>query len=357
MDIEKNDALISQLSRREFTKLAVFLPMTHGFKKPDGLDYAGGLTDLEGVLVGHFTESRRPTGCTVVLIEKGAVASVDVRGSAPGTRETDLLQPINTVQEIHGVLLSGGSAFGLNAAGGVVQYLEEKGIGYPTQSGPVPIVPAAILYDLNVGDSRIRPDHRSGYRACENARQGPIREGNVGAGTGATVGKLLGSSRAMKGGIGSASIQVDQLIVASLVAVNAVGDVLDPANGNILAGARNKDGKSFANLAQILRTAPLHEIQKPGENTTIGVVATNALFDKTEMQKIAQMSHDGLSRAIHPVHMPSDGDTIFSLSTGKLKGSNLGQVGALAAQATSEAVKRAVLQAKSISNYPAHSDL
>ncbi|MDA2926334.1 P1 family peptidase [Acidobacteria bacterium AH-259-G07] len=348
---------MSKFNRREFGKLAVSLPMMPKLQETGKLDYAGGLTDIRGIRVGHFTDSRRPTGCTVVLIEKGAVAGVDVRGSAPGTRETDLLEPRNTVQKVHAVVLSGGSAFGLDSAAGVVQYLEEKGIGYPTRYGPVPIVPAAILYDLGVGNSSIRPDRQAGYRACRNATTGPIEEGNVGAGAGATVGKLLGAERGMKGGLGSASIRVGQLAVAALAAVNASGDVIDPASGRILAGARSKDGKSFADLAQILKKTPLSPVQNLGENTTLGVVATNASFDKAATQKVAQMSHDGLARAINPIHLPSDGDTIFSLSTGELDGSDLGQVGALAAEAITQAVVRAVLQARGIPGYPAHFDL
>ncbi len=324
---------------------------------PTKLDYGGGLTDIHGILVGHFTDSRRPTGCTVVLVEKGAVAGVDVRGSAPGTRETDLLEPRNTVQKVHAVVLSGGSAFGLESATGVVQYLEEKGIGYPTASVPVPIVPAAILYDLSVGDPSIRPDRQAGYRACQNATTGPVEEGNVGAGAGATVGKLLGKKRAMKGGLGSASLQVGPLTVAALVAVNASGDVIDPKNGRILAGARSQDGRSFANMAEILRKNPLSAMQKLGENTTLGVVATNTSFDKAALQKIAQMSHDGLARAIVPVHLPTDGDTIFSLSTGEVKGHDLGQVGALAADVISQAVVRAILQSRGIPGYPDHFQL
>ncbi|MFQ5930172.1 MAG: P1 family peptidase [Acidobacteriota bacterium] len=326
-------------------------------QKTEKLDYAGGLTDIRGIRVGHFTDSRRPTGCTVVLIEKGAVAGVDVRGSAPGTRETDLLEPRNTVQQVHAVVLSGGSAFGLDSAAGVVQYLEEKGIGYPTRYGPVPIVPAAILYDLGVGDSSIRPDRQAGYHACRSASTGPIEEGNVGAGAGATVGKLLGRERGMKGGLGSASIRVGQLVVAALAAVNASGDVIDPTSGRILAGARSKDGKSFANLAQMLKKTPFFGVRNLKEHTTLGVVATNASFDKAATQKVAQMSHDGLARAINPIHLPVDGDTIFSLSIGELDGSDLGQVGALAAEAITQAVVRAVLQAGGIPGYPAHSDL
>ena len=277
-----------------------------------------------------------------------------MRGSAPGTRETE---PHNTVQKVHAVVLSGGSAFGLESATGVVQYLEEKGIGYPTASMPVPIVPAAILYDLSLGDPSIRPDRQAGYRACQNATTGPVEEGNVGAGAGATVGKLLGKKRAMKGGLGSSSLRVGPLAVAAVVAVNASGDVIDPKNGRILAGTRSEDGQSFANMAEILRTDLLGSMAKPNENTSLGVVATNASFDKAALQKIAQMSHDGLARAIVPVHLPSDGDTIFSLSTGEVKGHDLGQVGALAADVISQAVVRAILQARGIPGYPAHFQL
>ena len=328
-----------------------------GPQSAEKLDYSGGLTDIGGIRVGHFTDPRRPTGCTVVLTGKGAVAGVDVRGSAPGTRETDLLEPHNTVQKVHAVVLSGGSAFGLESATGVVQYLEEKGLGYPTASVPVPIVPAAILYDLSLGDPSIRPDRQAGYRACQNATTGPVEEGNVGAGAGATVGKLLGKKRAMKGGLGSASLRVGPLAVAALVAVNASGDVIDPKNGRILAGARTEDGQSFANMAKILRENLLGSIVQPNENTSLGVVATNASFDKAALQKIAQMSHDGLARTIVPVHLPSDGDTIFSLSTGEVKGHDLGQVGALAAEVISQAVVRAILQARGIPGYPAHFQL
>ena len=326
-------------------------------QESEKLDYSGGLTDIGGIRVGHFTESRRPTGCTVVLVEEGAVAGVDVRGSAPGTRETDLLDPRNTVQKVHAIVLSGGSAFGLDTASGVVQYLEEKGIGYPTHYGPVPIVPAAILYDLGVGDPSIRPDRQAGYLACQKATTDHVEEGNVGAGAGATVGKLLGAKYAMKGGLGSATIRVDQLVVAALVAVNASGDVIDPKNGRILAGARSQDGHSFANISEMLRKGPLGSAPLPNENTTLGVVATNALLDKAAMQKVAQMSHDGLARAIRPVHLPSDGDTIFSLSAGEVKGYPLGQVGALAADVMAQAVVRAILQAHGIPGYPAHVDL
>ncbi|MEO0249242.1 MAG: P1 family peptidase [candidate division WOR-3 bacterium] len=320
-------------------------------------DVEGGLTDVPGVKVGHFTHAKRPTGCTVILVEAGAAAGVDVRGSAPGTRETDLLNPVHMVQQVHAVLLSGGSAFGLDAAGGVMRYLEEKGIGFETGVAKVPIVPAAILYDLGLGDPKIRPDKEAGYQACLAASSAPVPEGNVGAGAGATIGKLLGPGRAMKGGLGTASIRVGDLIVAALVAVNAVGDVFDPRSGKLLAGARTADGKHLANIMEVIRRGEELPPVRRGENTTLGVVATNALFDKAEMTKIAQMSHDGFARAINPVHMPADGDTIFALSTRRLSGADLAVVGALAAEVVAEAVVRAIKKAEGIPDYPAYRDL
>lgn len=347
-----------QMTRRRFGKLAVTAPGMLALQAAGRPEKAGGVTDVSGIRTGHFTDSRRPTGCTVVLVEKGAVAGVDVRGSAPGTRETDLLDPVATVQQVHAILLSGGSVFGLDAATGVVQYLEEKGIGYQTRAGLVPIVPAAILYDLGLGDSSIRPDRAAGYQACQNANSGPVEEGNVGAGAGATVGKMLGAERGMKGGLGSAGIQVGNLIVAALVAVNALGDVIDPKTGKILAGARTEDGKSFANIAETLKkNVLLSRPSAPPENTTIGVVATNAAFDKAGMKKIAQMAHDGLARAINPVHLPMDGDTVFALSSGELPGVDLGSVGALAAEVMAEAIVRAALKATGVPGYPSHADL
>jgi L-aminopeptidase/D-esterase-like protein len=343
------------INRREFTGIASSLPlMSRGSFTTS--DESGGLTDVSGLKVGHFTDSRRPTGCTVIICEAGAVAGVDVRGSAPGTRETDLLDPVNTVHKVHAVMLSGGSAFGLDAASGAVQYLEEKGIGYQTSVAKVPIVPAAILFDLGVGDSSIRPDKKSGYQACTNATDDKIEEGNVGAGAGATVGKILGMDHAMKGGLGTASIQVEGLVVAALVAVNCVGDVTHPWDGTILAGARNQEKNAFANTTAVLKTKLRAGRARKSENTTLAVVATNAAFGKSEMTKIAQMSHDGFARAIRPVHLPFDGDTIFSLSTGSFEGGDLAQVGSLAAEVTSAAIVRAILAAESLPNLPAHGD-
>jgi L-aminopeptidase/D-esterase-like protein len=318
---------------------------------------SGGLTDVPGIKVGHFTHPQRPTGCTVILAEEGAIAGVDVRGSAPGTRETDLLHPIHTVQSVHAIVLAGGSAFGLDTASGVMQYLEERGVGFETRVAKVPIVPAAILFDLALGDPRIRPDREAGYRACQRASDGPIEEGNVGAGAGATVGKLFGWDRAMKGGLGTASLRVGDVIVAALVVVNAVGDVVDPRTGRLLAGVRTPDGRHLADAMALLRRGERPPLLRPGENTTLGVIATNAAFDKAGMTKIAQMGHDGLARAIRPVHMPFDGDTVFALSTQRVRGADLGVVGALAAEVMAEAVVRAILKAESVLGYPAARDL
>jgi len=319
----------------------------------------GFITDVEGIKIGHFTETRRPTGCTVILYERGAVAGVDVRGSAPGTRETDLLKPTNVVDKVNAIILSGGSAFGLDSATGVMRYLEEHDAGFSTVAGKVPIVPAAILYDLNVGDGKIRPNADGGYKACMTAKSGAVEEGSVGAGAGATVGKL-GGGKPMKGGIGTSSIKLaNGLVVGAIVAVNCVGDVIDPKTGKIVAGARTADGKSFLNIMQTFRAGRgLTQNGPPGQNTTIGVVATNARFDKTQMTKIAEMAQDGLARAINPTHTSSDGDTIFALSTGASTATaNLTAIGALAADAVSEAILRAVMKAKSVPGFPSVSDL
>jgi L-aminopeptidase/D-esterase-like protein len=318
----------------------------------------GSLTDVEGLRVGNFTDARRPTGCTVVLAESGAVCGVDVRGGAPGTRETDLLDPVNTVQEVHAVVLSGGSAFGLDTATGVMRYLEEKRIGFPAGPARVPIVPAAILFDLGVGDWTIRPDAHAGYEAARTASPGPVAEGNVGAGAGATVGKLFGPAGAMKGGLGTVSIRrPDGVVVAALVAVNSVGDVLDPESGRIVAGARAADGKMRSTMAALV-AGEMPGRPLAGQNTSIGVVATNVRLTKTEATKVAQMAHDGLARAIRPVHTPWDGDTLFALSSGRVTaGEAVMLVGALAAEAVSRAVVRAVKAAAGLPGLPAAADL
>ncbi len=274
------------------------------------------LTAVTGVRVGHKTLTERPTGCTVILVESGAVAAVAVLGSAPATRETDLLDPTNLVQQVHAIVLSGGSAFGLDAASGVMRYLDERNVGFKVGSINVPIVPAAALIDLAVGDDpKIRPTAECGYEAAQAATTEPVAEGNVGAGAGATVGKAAGLTRAMKGGVGSAAtILPDGLIVAALVAVNAYGDVIDPNTGRTVAGVRTEDGTGFANARTLLRAGQAVEGDALA-NTTIGVIATNATLTKVEATRVAVMAHDGYARAIVPVHTLVDGDAIFTLAS------------------------------------------
>jgi L-aminopeptidase/D-esterase-like protein len=319
-----------------------------------------GLTSIPGVEVGHFTDPRRPTGCTAILFRKGAVAGVDVRGAAPGTRDTDLLNPVNTVQEIHAIMLSGGSAYGLETATGAMRYLEEHGIGYNMGKQIVPIVPAAILYDLSVGNGHIRPDAAAGYAACKAASSAAVAEGSIGAGAGATIGKFFGPRSMMKSGIGTAGVAIGStgIIVGAIVAVNAIGDIVDPATGRIIAGARKPDGSGFIDTMARLREGKGGGEIEAGRNTTIGVVATNAILDKAQMTKIAQMAHDGLARAINPVHTTMDGDTIFAASTGAAKPPmNHGVIGAIAAEVVAQAVLRAVKLATGIPGIPAYRDL
>ncbi|MEW5979423.1 MAG: P1 family peptidase [Acidobacteriota bacterium] len=321
------------------------------------LEATDNICDVGGIRVGHYTDKRRPTGCSVILMDQGGVAAADVRGAAPGTRETDLLEPENTVDRINAIVLAGGSAFGLDAASGVVRYLEEKGIGYQTGFARVPIVPAAILYDLGIGDPRIRPDAQAGYQACEAARSDGAMQGSVGAGAGATVGKLFGLKRAMKGGLGSACLSVRDLKVGALAAVNAVGDVIDPNDGTILAGARTADGKQLLNSMDALRSGNWPAVPL-AQNTTLGVVATNLRLTKTQARLLARMSHDGLARSINPVHTPYDGDTVFGISVGTLSADiPLAYVGALAAEALAQAVLRAVVLSKGLAGIPSWQDL
>jgi len=348
------------LNRRSFIQVTAAMASIHSLHASTQEEKIPGcITDVGGLRVGHFTDTRRPTGCTVVLFDHGAVAGVDVRGSAPGTRETDLLNPINTVEQVNAILLTGGSAFGLDAATGVMQYLEAHGQGVQTGVAVVPIVPAAVIYDLPVGDPKVRPDAKAGHTACENATGANIPEGNIGAGAGATVGKIFGMRYAMKGGLGTASIRVgnSDLVVGAIVAVNAMGDVIDHKTGQILAGARTPDGQGFRDtMAQLIAGATVHA--RPGENSTIGIVATNAKLTKTQATKMAQMAHDGLARSINPVHSMWDGDTIFAASTGAADTTaDLTTIGALAAEVMARAVNRAVLTATSIPNYPAHRDM
>jgi L-aminopeptidase/D-esterase-like protein len=333
------------------------------------------LTAVDGIKVGHFTLAERPTGCTVVLAKDGTVGGGDVRGGAPGTRETDLLNPVNDVQIVNAVVLSGGSAYGLDAASGAMKWLDEHHVGYPVgAAGVVPIVPSAILFDLGFGgDPKVRPGADCGYRAADAATSAPVPEGNVGAGAGATVGKTGGANGSggpasgsggpassggpMKSGIGSAAIRLPNgLVVAAIVAVNAVGDIVDPMTGSVVAGVRGADGK-LADARKRLREGGVRP-GRAGENTTIGVVATNAKLTKVQAQKVAQMAHDGYARAISPVHTPGDGDTIFSLATGTWDGpTNYGTIGALAAEAMADAIVRAAVTATASHGLPSARDL
>lgn len=325
------------------------------------------ITDIPGIKVGHAQDDAALTGCTVVLCEKGAVAGVSQKGGAPGTRETDLLRPMHTVQKVHAILLSGGSAFGLDAASGVVKYLNEKGVGYETGVARVPIVPAAILFDLSVGKSNIWPDASMGYLACSNASRLPPKEGNFGAGTGATVGKIFGNKGAMKSGIGTACEYLDNnILVGALIAVNPFGDVIDPATGDIIAGSRPVKigplqfghGDQFADTLATMKSRTgkvIMDLATRG-NTIIGVVATNALLSKEEANIIAEMAHDGIARTIRPAHTMLDGDTLFALSSGK-KRADISTIGAIASQVVAEAILRAVRSAKEIDGLPSISSL
>jgi L-aminopeptidase/D-esterase-like protein len=324
------------------------------------------IIDIQGIKVGHETDEVALTGCTVILCESGAVGGVDQRGGAPGTRETDLLHPMHTVEIVHGIVLAGGSAFGLETAGGVMQYLEEKGVGFNTGIARVPIVPAAILFDLGIGNPNIRPDTGMGYRACQNASTDIPLEGNVGAGTGCSVGKILGQKQAMKSGIGSASKEVGRgILVGAIVAVNSLGDVIDPQNGKIIAGARStrigaiKIGANeyFADTMRMMRTFIGRTALKFSTrgNTVIGVVATNARLTKVEANKVAQMAHNGLAWTIRPAHTMLDGDTIFVLATGRKK-SDTSTIGAFAAEVVAEAIIRAVKAAIPAGGLPSSSN-
>jgi L-aminopeptidase/D-esterase-like protein len=321
------------------------------------------ITDVPGILVGHFTDPRRPTGCTAILTPDGVLAAVDVRGAAPGTRETDLLDPINLVDRVHAIVLSGGSAFGLAAAHGAMRWLEENGHGFPAAGLTVPIVPSAVLFDLQIGDSRIRPDEAAGHAACTAATTAPPAEGSIGAGAGATVGKLFGIERAMKSGIGTASAKVGAITVGAIVAVNAVGDVMD-ASGRVVAGARD----SAAGTTRIGTAASLMQGVMPpdlmaGMATTIGCVATDAVLTKAQAKRLAQVAHDGLARRINPVHTMWDGDTVFALATGRSgRPGNMMLLSVMAAEVMAEAVQRAVrcatrVQGAGVPDLPTAADL
>jgi L-aminopeptidase/D-esterase-like protein len=301
------------------------------------------ITAVPGIRVGHATDLEGLTGCTVVLCEKGAVGGVDQRGGAPGTRETDLLRPMHLVQEVHGVLLAGGSAYGLAAADGVMRYLEERNAGFDARVAKVPIVPAAILFDLGLGDAKASDD--------------PVAEGNVGAGTGTTAGKIIGPGRAMKTGLGSAAVSLGGgLVVGALVAVNPFGDVVNPATGEILAGARKLRSDEHADTLTVMRSFVGKAILRFASSTVIGVVATNGKLTKEEANKVAQMAQDGIARAVRPAHTLFDGDTLFALATGK-KRADVNLIGAYAAEVVAEAIARAARAAEGAGGLPAWRDL
>jgi L-aminopeptidase/D-esterase-like protein len=322
------------------------------------------ITDVPGIKVGHASDFKALTGCTVILCEEGAIGAVDIRGTAAGTRQIDALTPLHLVDKIHAILLAGGSAFGLDAAGGVMAYLEERGKGFDVAKTKIPIVPTAVIFDFGIGDFRIRPDCEMGYEACLNASK-KVEEGSVGAGTGATVGKLFGIERAMKGGVGTSSTQGPKdLIVGGVVVVNAFGDVLDPVSNQILAGARkSKESSELANSSkwmkkgvtrkQFAKTAPS---DSDAFNTTLGVIATNARLTKKELHQVAQIAHSGFAKMISPLHTTFDGDLIFAISLGKKEG-DVNTIGLLGEVVLIESVKRAVTQAKGFGIVPAYQDI
>lgn len=324
----------------------------------------GAITDVPGIRVGHASDFKALTGCTVILCEKGAVGAVDIRGAATGTREIDALSPHHLVEAIHAILLTGGSAFGLDAAGGVMTFLEERGKGFDVGKTTVPIVPAAVIYDLGIGDFRVRPDHAMGYQACLNASK-QVSEGSVGVGTGATVGKLFGMDRAMKGGVGTSSLRSSRgLVVGALVVVNAFGDVIHPDSHQILAGARNsKKGHQLADSTKWIKRGVMRkrfgvsDITRSSRfNTTLGVIATNAGLSKKEAHHVARIAHSGLSKVISPFHTTFDGDLLFVLSLGRKK-ADVNTLGLLGEAALTEAALMAITQADGFGILPAHKDV
>ena len=370
---------MSRISRRQFGQtlaasggVSVLDPLAKALTNSAPTN-SGGLTDVPGIKVGHFTDTRRPTGCTAILFDPVATAGVDYDGSAPGEQMGVWLQPVSPEQAIHGMLLTGGGIPALAAVGGAVQYLQDRNLGFRLAGVPVPtfpIVVGAVISDVAIGDGRIRPDPEAAYKACVAASTGPVAEGNVGAGAGATVGKLLRGGHGMKSGLGTASLRLGEVIIAALVVINAVGDIVDWRTGMIIAGARRADGKGFANTLETMKTdlaegkpqASLASTDPPLNSTNLVVVATNVNFNKAEMTKIAMMANCGAARAIVPYHDPGDGDQLYALSTNKLKvdvptnRALLSTVGALAGEVAAEAIVRAIKAATSIEGWPAYRD-
>lgn len=317
--------------------------------------YSGYITDIEGIKVGHSSSMEGLTGCSVIIYDEGATGGVDVRGSAPGTRETDLFKAENIVDKVHGVVLSGGSAFGLDASSGVMKYLEEQGIGFDVGVTKVPIVTSAVIFDLNIGDYKIRPDFDMGYDAAKNANISENRQGLVGCGMGATVGKVLGPNGAMKSGLGSATMEIGELKVSAMVAVNSFGDVYDYKSGRQIAGVYDYENKKMLNTMEILK-GEYQAMNFPMNNTTIGVIATNAILNKAEGNKIAQMAHNGYARSINPIHTMFDGDTIFTMGTNKVK-ADISLVGTIAAETMSRAISNAVINSVGIDGLLSSGDI
>ncbi|MCR5054094.1 MAG: P1 family peptidase [Lachnospiraceae bacterium] len=314
------------------------------------------ITDIEGFRIGQTENKEAGTGCTVIISENGCAAGVDVRGGGPASRECELLRPFSAAQVIHALVLGGGSTFGLDASGGVLKYLEEKKIGYDMGVTHIPQVCQSDIFDLTVGDLMVRPDKEMGYEACVNSEKGNYKDGNYGAGCGATVGKWLGMDYCMKTGIGSAAVSLGDIKLGAIVAVNAIGDIYDPENGKMIAGLLSEDKKSFRNTEELLYEAA--EIKDTGfaGNTTIGAILTNAAFDKIQLSKIASMTHNGYARCIRPVHTSLDGDTIYALSTGTVQ-ADMDLIGTLSAKVMSMAIVKAVKSAEGAYGFLSYSDL
>lgn len=317
--------------------------------------YPGYITDVDGIKVGHSQSEEGMTGCTVIICEQGATGGVDVRGSAPGTRETDIFKAEKMVDKVHAIVLAGGSAFGLDAASGVMKYLEEKNIGFDVGVTRVPIVAGAVIFDLNIGDYRIRPDFNMGYSAAQLASEDKEGQGNIGCGMGASVGKILGPQNAMKSGLGSASIKVGDLVVSAIVAVNSFGDIYDYETNKQIAGVYDYENNKLLNTISILKGEGLN-LDFPMKNTTIGVIATNAILTKAEGNKVAQMAHNGFARSINPVHTMLDGDTIFTMATNSIK-SDVNIVGTLAAEVMSMAITNAIIYAQGYEELKSYEDI
>jgi len=307
--------------------------------------YEGFLTDVDGIKLGHAEDELALTGTSVILCEDGFTAGVDVRGAGPGTRETDLLRAENLVQKVHGVFLTGGSAYGLDVGGGIMKFLEEKGAGFDVGVGIVPIVPGAVLFDFAVGDSKVRPDFKMGYEAAKSAKEKDETQGNFGAGCGASVGKILGNDFAMKSGIGQSSVKVGDLVVSSIVALNAMGDIFDYEESKRIAGVYDRENKKFLDTCALYEKQLKDYNQFSPANTTISLVATNARLTKANCNKISQMAHDGYGRSINPVHTMNDGDTIFTLASGQVE-ADINLVGILAAKTISRSIANAIYSAE-----------